>query len=312
MMKMHSPVLTEHFSSLMLGTVQLGIPYGIANDTGLPSHQMRHSILSTAVEKGITCFDTASNYGTAESVLGGFFNKQGYVYPFSTKFHISDDCKNYHEIESQIRIQVNASLKSLQVEVIPVYLFHQSINQQDPLLLQLIANVLETLIKEGLVLKGGISVYFPAFAAKAIELDVFECIQIPFSILDHRLLHNNLLYDLTNKKKLVFVRSVYLQGLLFKSHETLTGNMRMAIPYLRNLNEIEQSTGIKMAQLAISFVKSFPGITSVVIGAETASQVSELATLISSPPLEVNLLQQILTLFNQVPEEIIVPAYWKP
>ena len=37
-----------HFSSLMLGTVQFGLNYGIANVTGKPSYDTAKEILKTA------------------------------------------------------------------------------------------------------------------------------------------------------------------------------------------------------------------------------------------------------------------------
>ena len=54
----------------MLGTVQLGLPYGIANRTGQPSYQEARDILACAYEGGVNCLDTAAIYGTSEEVLG--------------------------------------------------------------------------------------------------------------------------------------------------------------------------------------------------------------------------------------------------
>ena len=55
---------------LILGTVQLGQPYGIANTTGQPEQQEANSIVRTAWDAGIMLFDTAQGYGNSESVLG--------------------------------------------------------------------------------------------------------------------------------------------------------------------------------------------------------------------------------------------------
>ncbi len=58
------------FSRLTLGTVQLGLPYGIANQTGQPDYRTSLEIVAAALEGGINSFDTASSYGNGEQVLG--------------------------------------------------------------------------------------------------------------------------------------------------------------------------------------------------------------------------------------------------
>ena len=54
----------------MLGTVQLGLPYGIANRTGQPSYEEARAILVCAFEGDVNCLDTAAIYGTSEEVIG--------------------------------------------------------------------------------------------------------------------------------------------------------------------------------------------------------------------------------------------------
>ena len=44
---------------LMLGTVQFGMDYGIANKTGQPSYDQVRDILACAVEGGVNGLDTA-------------------------------------------------------------------------------------------------------------------------------------------------------------------------------------------------------------------------------------------------------------
>jgi len=46
----------RQLSRLMLGTVQLGLPYGIANKTGQPSYQEARDILACAYEGGSTAW----------------------------------------------------------------------------------------------------------------------------------------------------------------------------------------------------------------------------------------------------------------
>ena len=62
-------------SRLVLGTVQIGLDYGIANETGKPDLKNAKDIIQTAWDSGIEEYDTAQGYGDSEIVLGIVFNK---------------------------------------------------------------------------------------------------------------------------------------------------------------------------------------------------------------------------------------------
>src|SRR5690348_3290015 len=57
-------------AGLVLGSVQLGLPYGIANRTGQPSRAAALRLVQKAANCGIAEFDTARAYGESESRLG--------------------------------------------------------------------------------------------------------------------------------------------------------------------------------------------------------------------------------------------------
>ena len=57
-----------------LGTVKFGMDYGIQG-AEKPSEEAVEEMLSYALEKGISQFDTASAYGGAETVLGHYIEK---------------------------------------------------------------------------------------------------------------------------------------------------------------------------------------------------------------------------------------------
>jgi aryl-alcohol dehydrogenase-like predicted oxidoreductase len=62
------PFAGYQISPLMLGTVQFGLPYGVANRTGQPAYGEVRAILAAALDGGVTCFDTAATYGASEEV----------------------------------------------------------------------------------------------------------------------------------------------------------------------------------------------------------------------------------------------------
>ena len=60
----------QDITILSLGTVQLGLNYGIHNDSGKPSLETSFRILNAAMEAGINTLDTAAGYGNSEEVIG--------------------------------------------------------------------------------------------------------------------------------------------------------------------------------------------------------------------------------------------------
>src|SRR5690554_5992846 len=55
---------------LALGTVQFGLPYGVANQSGQVSLEEVGQILESARQAGVRTLDTATAYGESEVILG--------------------------------------------------------------------------------------------------------------------------------------------------------------------------------------------------------------------------------------------------
>ena len=60
----------QQLSKLSFGTVQLGLDYGISNNSGKPTQKTADDIVEYLIHEGINCFDTATAYGNSEEVLG--------------------------------------------------------------------------------------------------------------------------------------------------------------------------------------------------------------------------------------------------
>ena len=102
-------------SRLSLGTVQLGMNYGIANRDGKPSLEQGMEVLQAAVDGGITSLDTAAAYGDSERVIGTFL--RGYARReelFLTTKCVVDlpDGASVAQVRTQIRASLERSLKT--------------------------------------------------------------------------------------------------------------------------------------------------------------------------------------------------------
>lgn len=303
-----------HISKLTLGTAQLGLNYGVANIYGKPDHQKSKEILKAAADHGVNSFDTAPLYGDSEKIIGSFLSS----YPHLSKPPIVitklppitlNGEANSNKTYNVVREAVIKSIERLRTSRIPIYLLHRAsdIDAYGGL-------IVESLLKlkdEGLIGVFGVSVYTPEEVQHALEVEAIQAIQIPINIFDHRLIKAGLLDQLKNKSFIVFARSIFLQGLFFLNIDNLPAGLGLAEKPLRQLRELSFQQEINIAEIALTFVRDLPGITSVVIGAETPNQVLEDIGLLQSLPLSSELREEITDLFSNLPAELINPSLWK-
>lgn len=304
----------ENISKLSLGTVQLGMNYGVNNSSGQPSEEQAFKVLETAVKGGVTCFDTSSDYGTSERVVGDFFKKyQGEKPLIVTKFNVKKHGENIapiKEVESRIRAQVENSLDLLGYNKLPLLLLHSQTEMFD--YGDLVDKTLIKLQKEGLVDKVGVSLNGCTYTKNVLENDLYEAVQIPLNMMDIENVFNGGIDKLGEKGKIVFIRSVFLQGLFFKNPKELPekGVLSRAKEPLEKLNVIAEEENISIASMAISFIRDLKGVTSLVLGAENAEQVKENVKLIESKALTEKTRNRIIETFKDVDRDLLSPWLW--
>ena len=72
---------------------------------------------------------------------------------------------------------------------------------------------------------------------------------------------------------MIFVRSVFLQGLVFLKPENIEPRMSFCAPYLKKYLELCNEFELAPDVLALSYVLSVPGVTTAVMGCDTEKQV---------------------------------------
>lgn len=299
-------------SKLSLGTAQLGYNYGIANTIGKPGLEQSLDILKTAVNAGINCFDTALSYGDSEEVIGSFIstkiNRDTPIIITKLKPLGFNNKTNPVEIYNEVKNNVLTSMQRLKIKRIPFYLLHKASNmvENDGLIVHSLAQLKD----EELIEKIGVSVYSPEEVEKAIDIGEFDAIQIPINIFDHRLIRTGLLNNLKQHNFIVFARSVFLQGLFFLNSTDLPNNLKLASTPIEILRKISEEYKIGVDELAFTFVRDLPGISSAVIGAETSAQVQRNCSLVDYPKLSKELTREIFESFSDLPVKILNPALW--
>jgi aryl-alcohol dehydrogenase-like predicted oxidoreductase len=296
-------------SRLMLGTVQFGMPYGVANRTGQPDYRDVLAIVAAAVEGGVNGFDTAAAYGTSEEVLGRALHELNVadrvLVVTKVRALAAAELADRAVASRVIRQSVADSRRRLQLDCLPVVLFHR---EADAVHL----NVLEELRDQGWLRQAGVSCdNRPGPAAQFVAAGSVSALQLPGNVLDRRHQRSGVFRDAAAGGVAVFIRSVYLQGLLVMPEDDIPAALRDVIPVRRTLAEIAGQAGMNLAELALRYMLSQDGVTSVLAGVETVAQVRENLAMFARGPLPGDLLSAIDQSVPELPDTLLTPAMWR-
>jgi aryl-alcohol dehydrogenase-like predicted oxidoreductase len=248
--------------SIILGTVQLGINYGINNQLGQPTVENAISILNSASKLGINTLDTAEAYGTAHSIISSFHqNNPLRQFRINTKFAgvqasgMESTVKNFCT-----KLSVN------HIHTLFFHCFNDFLNHNGLL------KEMQKLKEQQRIHQIGLSVYDNRQLKIAIEEPSIDVIQLPFNLLDNARRKDDLLFEAKDVGKRIQVRSVFLQGLFFKDVNSLPIFLLPLKKNLEEINNIANLSGISMEALSLAYVAAQREIDEVVIGVDCIEQ----------------------------------------
>jgi aryl-alcohol dehydrogenase-like predicted oxidoreductase len=298
---------SSSISKMTLGTVQLGLNYGISNSEGKPDEEKAFRIIDSALGAGVNCLDTAAAYGDSENVIGKYLTSSGKrrsEITIVTKFQLGKISAS--DVEIVMMRSVEKSLKNLNTDYLDILLIHDA--KEFSAYGNRITKVCENLLDKGIIRVAGASCYEFDHIDGMLENEIYQAFQIPVNILDMRITKGTGAGRLKNK--LVFARSVYLQGLFFLNPLYLKGNLREIAKYLAAIKEISAEMNISVAQLAVYYVNSLKYINSLVIGADNPEQVLENTNLIDSKALSQETINMIEEKLKGAPDWLFIPSLW--
>ncbi len=304
-----------NLSKMTLGTVQLGMNYGVNNKNGMPTEEESFAILDAAYEGGVTILDTSDDYGKSEEVIGKYLQMNpDKHFDICTKFKVTEETSK--DIYASLKDFALKSAKKLCIDRIPIFMSHTESNFID--YGDRLIEALNELKKEGLIINAGISLSNKDALEPIMESGGFEAIQLPLNILDNEPIRNGLIKRVSDAGIAVFVRSVYLQGIFFKKKEDLLVQdperpelNQKILPIIEKIGEIAAEEGVSVAQLALSFIKDSCGVDSLVMGSETPEQVVENIKMFNAPSLSESTLKRIRDEFSDVDPFVISPWLWR-
>jgi aryl-alcohol dehydrogenase-like predicted oxidoreductase len=255
---------------IVLGTVQFGLEYGIANQKGQVFEYEAKKIIEYAKEHNIDTIDTAIGYGDSEQCLGGIGVKN---WDIITKIpEIPQNCK---DINSWIDDQFMESLNRLKVNNVKGLMLHQPMQLVDSIG-QEIWLKMKDLKKNNLVDKIGFSIYDPEELDKLYDDFHPDIIQAPFNIFDQRLETSGWLEKLHNSGVEVHIRSVFLQGLLLISAKDRPIEFKRWAYLWKILDKWLAEEGLTPLEACIGFANANEYISHIVVGVDSKSQLKQI------------------------------------
>jgi len=292
-------------SRLVLGTAQHGMQYGIANKTGQPACLTVEAMVAEAWKSGVREFDTAQAYGESENVLGRVLRSLG----ISRQARVVS--KLHPGLDHQDSNALGSALQQTLDRLGQARLYGLMLHREN--LLDLwdagLSETLHSFVDSGLVEHIGVSVYTPRAAVRALQKSGIDLVQVPSNIFDRRFEKAGVLREAQRCGKQLYVRSVYLQGLLLMRSEDLPASMRFAMPAIERLEAFSSKTGFSRKQLGLGYVRSVYPAQKVILGCETLQQVTDNLQLWSAG-LPDEIIAALRAEFKNIDEKIINPSLW--
>ncbi|QDY69017.1 L-glyceraldehyde 3-phosphate reductase [Qingshengfaniella alkalisoli] len=286
-------------SGLKLPAISLGLWHNFGEDT---PHQTKRAICREAFDQGITHFDLANNYGppggSAETAFGEILrtdfagHRDELIISTKAGYHMWDGPYGEWGSRKYLISSLDQSLQRMGLDYVDIFYSHR-FDPDTPL--EETMGALDSIVRQGKALYAGISSYNSQRTREAVailkDLGTPCLIHQPSYNMLNRWVEEDGLKDTLQELGVGSIAFTPLaQGLLTKKYlggipdssratqgkslnpETITPEV---VAHLNDLNDLAQSRGQTLAQMAIAWVLRDDGITSALIGASRPEQVTD-------------------------------------
>jgi len=300
-------------AELVLGSVQLGLPYGAANRTGKPARETALRLLQRAADAGVGAFDTARAYGDAEERLGEALagRRARTITKLSPLSELTLDA-SAESACAAVERSIEQSLIALRRSSLDCVLLHRAAHLTA--YEGAIWDRLQRYVASGTVASLGVSVQSPAEAHRALSEAQVEHLQLPFNLLDWRWRESGVIAEIQKRRSVtVHARSVFLQGVLSANDISVwpaieRHDARATLNWLND--QVHRCKRENAADLCLAYVRAQDWIDGVVVGMETEAQLEANLSLTARAPLKPDQCAIIDASRPRVPEQLLDPAQW--
>lgn len=307
----------KQVSEIGLGTWQLGADWGDVNDA------TAEKVLATAIDSGVTFFDTADCYGEglSEERLGKFFKTSSAEVFIATKlgrFPKPGGTENFSM--EQFRLHTENSLKRLGLDCLDLTQVHcpptELIKQGE------MFDWLRTLKKEGKIKEFGLSVESMEEAEFCLQQEGLSSLQIIFNVLRQKPIDT--IFDLALQKKVaLIIRLPLASGLLsgklnnntsFPSNDHRNFNQNgehfnvgetfSGLPFEKGIEIVDQldkiiPNEIPLSLAALRWILDYEAVSVVIPGSKSTEQVQHNCRASELTPLTPSLHEKLKQFYQQ-------------
>ena len=295
------------FSQLGLGTVALGMPYGLDNAPP-PCDADCIAFIHRALEAGIHYIDTASAYGRSEELVGKACASTSFEPVVCTKITVPSE-GDAPSLISNFRKQLEQSRHLLGLDTLPLVKLH---SQQGAFTFPALFEALMHFSELGWVSRWGASTYGLAAPLHALSFpNVFTALQVPYNALD-RSAASDLFPQAREAGIDIVVRSIFLQGLLSESvNRRLPPTMSPLANALIKFKGTAADAGLSPAELALRYVAYQEGIQVILFGSTHIDELEQNLRFYEAGPLPTDLRERIEGI-EVADSDLLNPGNWPP
>ena len=188
------------------------------------------------------------------------------------------------------------------------YNYNHKISKENQNLINLRKRELILIKKISLSKYLGVSIYNPSELNSLISNKYLKVFQIPFNVLDNRF--KNFFKILKKNNKKIFVRSIFMQGLIFankwppkikKYKKTILNKLNFFTNKFERINNID---------LCIAYINYYKQIDGVIIGIDNKTQLFQIFSFLENKPLTYPQVKEIDKYFKKIPQIVYDVRGW--
>lgn len=284
-------------NKLALGTVQFGMHYGVASESGRVAKEEAKRIIDLSRAAGLNTLDTAISYGESEKNLGliGVHNWR----VFSKLPAMPAECD---DVFAWVTKQTQESLSRLGLDRLSGMLLHRPEDLMASRGVELVS-ALQNLKQQGVVEKIGISIYSPDQLGPFFDLVRFDIVQAPLNIIDRRIVESGWANKLKQGGVELHTRSAFLQGLLLMAPENRPPKFNRWDCVWKTWSRWLLKEGLTPLQACLRYPLSQADVGRVIVGVDSSVQLGEIFEAVGGG-------LSSLPDFGSVDAELINPSLW--
>jgi aryl-alcohol dehydrogenase-like predicted oxidoreductase len=290
---------------LVLGSVALGLPYGIAAPAEkrrtAPEEEVR-AIVEDAVAAGVAAFDTAPSYGLAESRLGRLLSRQnGAVWTKLSNLPTDDSLVQAAE---QSLARSLAHLNRPRIDCLQWHNWRAELAESPEF-----RALWSGLRDDPRIGSLGASTYGVGDALAAVRSGLFEQIQIEWNLFNQGVL-DAVAGEAAQRGVRLAVRSVFLQGVLTARGATLPPALAGLAEPRRGAERLAAEWGLALNGLALRAALDHPARPLVLIGPDRLWQLREMLQHAGLAPLPAQVFDELRRL-DLAGDPLTDPRTWR-